>query len=91
VLADTLASLMLLGGDGEVMAAAILHVAPDWREKLEPKLLRDHSAVAALLEGQRAANQVWALHAEHAGGGNTEGLRRLLLAIIRDKDTHVTT
>lgn len=84
VLADTLASLALLGGDGEVMAAAILHVAPDWRAKIEPVLQRDHPAVAALLEGQRAANQVWALHAEHAGGGNSEGLRRLLLAIVRD-------
>jgi len=84
VLADTLASLALLGGDGEVMTAAILHVATHWRERLEPQLQRDHAAVAALLEGQRAANQVWALHAEHAGGGNTEGLRRLLLAIVRD-------
>lgn len=84
VLADTLASLVLLGGDGEVMAAAILHVASNWREKLEPQLQREHPAVAALLEGQRAANQVWTLHAEHAGGGNTEGLRRLLLAIVRD-------
>jgi len=84
VLADTLASLALLGGDGEVMAAAILHVAPEWREKAEPALQREHPAVAALLEGQRAANQVWALHAEHAGAGNSEGLRRLLLAIVRD-------
>src|SRR5688500_11389161 len=84
VLADTLASLALLGGDGEVMAAAILHVASNWREKLEHQLQREHPAVAALLEGQRAANQVWALHAEHAGGGNTEGLRRLLPAIVAD-------
>ncbi len=84
VVADTLGSLALLGGDGEVMAAAILHVAPEWRERIESTLQREHPAVAALLEGQRAAAQVWALHAEHAGAGNSEGLRRLLLAIVRD-------
>jgi GTP pyrophosphokinase len=84
VLADTLTSLALLGGDGEVMVAAILHVASHWRQRLEAVLQRTHPAVAVLLEGQRAANQVWALHAEHAGAGNTEGLRRLLLAIVRD-------
>ncbi|MEO7258493.1 MAG: bifunctional (p)ppGpp synthetase/guanosine-3',5'-bis(diphosphate) 3'-pyrophosphohydrolase, partial [Luteimonas sp.] len=36
------------------------------------------------LEGQRAAAQVWALHAERRDGGCSEGLRRLLLAIVRD-------
>src|SRR5687768_455718 len=57
VLADTLESLALLGGDGEVMTAAILHVASNWREALEPVLARSHPAIAALLEGQRAASQ----------------------------------
>ena len=51
---------------------------------LEPKLAREQPAIAALLDGQRAAAQVWALHAERSGQGNAEGLRRLLLAIVRD-------
>lgn len=84
VLVDTLEALALLGADGEVMAAAILHVAPAWRARVEPQLAQAHPAIAALLEGQQAANQVWALHAERGGHGNSEGLRRLLLAIVRD-------
>ncbi len=39
-------------------------------------------ALTRLVEGQQAAEKVWSLHAEHGGG--SEGLRRLLLAIIRD-------
>src|SRR3546814_19745281 len=50
----------------------------------EPKLAAGEPAVAALLDGQRAANQVWALHAERSGQGNPEGLHPLLLAIVRD-------
>ena len=37
-----------------------------------------------LLEGQRAASRVWALHRDHGGGRNPEGMRRLLLALVRD-------
>ena len=40
--------------------------------------------VRALVEGQQAAERVWALHAAHGSVGGSEGLRRLLLAIIRD-------
>src|SRR6185312_14724197 len=46
-----------------------------------PRLPAD---VRRLVEGQQAAEQVWALHAQHARDGGSEGLRRLLLAIIRD-------
>ena len=42
------------------------------------------AALADLREGQAAAAQVWALHAEQERSVNTEGLRRLLLAIVRD-------
>jgi GTP pyrophosphokinase len=84
VLADTLDALALLGADGEVVVAAILHALPRQAARLEPKLAREQPAIAALLDGQRAANQVWALHAERSGQGNAEGLRRLLLAIVRD-------
>ena len=38
----------------------------------------------AMLDGVRAAEQVWALHARTEGRADAEGLRRLLLAIVRD-------
>ncbi len=85
VLLDTLESLALLDAAGDVLAAAILHVTPALADAVAPKLAKAHPTVAVLLEGQRAANQVWALHAErHARGAGSEGLRRLLLAIVRD-------
>ena len=37
-----------------------------------------------LIEGQQAAERVWSLYAARGSSGGTEGLRRLLLAIIRD-------
>lgn len=40
--------------------------------------------VEDLVEGQRAAEKVWSLYSVRAGSGAAEGLRRLLLAIIRD-------
>ncbi|MEP6632859.1 MAG: bifunctional (p)ppGpp synthetase/guanosine-3',5'-bis(diphosphate) 3'-pyrophosphohydrolase [Luteimonas sp.] len=81
--ADTLGSLVRLHADGEVIAATVLHALPGWSERAEPALSARHPALALLLEGQLAAAQVWALHAESARG-NAEGLRRLLLAIVRD-------
>jgi len=84
VIADTLSALAQLEADGEVLAAAVLHVVPALRERLQDRLAREFPAVATMLEGQRAAAQVWALHAERATAGSSEGLRRLLLAIVRD-------
>jgi GTP pyrophosphokinase len=84
VLADTLSALATLDADGEVIAAAILHVAPALRERLQARIAREFPAVGVLLEGQRAATQVWALHAERRETASSEGLRRLLLAIVRD-------
>ncbi len=80
VLVDTLGSLALLGGDADVVLAAIVDAVPAWRT---PALARV-PGLAPLLDGLRAAAQVWSLHAEHAGQGNPEGLRRLLLALVRD-------
>ena len=84
VLADTVSALAMLESDGDVLAAAILHVATGVRERLQPRIEREFPAVAMLLDGQKAASQVWALHAERQSGGSSEGLRRLLLAIVRD-------
>lgn len=77
-----LAELLGLGLDDEALAACILHSC----NGLAPELITSMefpSAVHVLVEGQQAAERVWALHAEHGAGGS-EGLRRLLLAIIRD-------
>src|SRR5690606_330175 len=84
VLEDTIEALALLDADGEVVAAAILHSVPAWAERFCASKQASASAVPALLEGQAAANQVWALHAEQDGHRGHEGLRRLLLAIVRD-------
>lgn len=85
VLADTLDSLVRLGADADAHAAAFLHALPGFEGESVQRLERQFPAVHALLEGQRAAAQVWTLHAEQdAGHGNVEGLRRLLLAIVRD-------
>ncbi|MEH6421587.1 RelA/SpoT family protein [Pseudomonas sp. CGJS7] len=84
VVAATLDALALLDADSDTVAAAILHAHPGWAAALGPSLEREYPVLAALLDGQRAAGQVWALHAEQGRRSGTEGLRRLLLAIVRD-------
>jgi len=83
-LPSTLEALATLDADGEVILAAILQQMPRLPAVVEARVTREQPAIAALLDGQRAANQVWALHAERSGQGSAEGLRRLLLAIVRD-------
>jgi GTP pyrophosphokinase len=83
--ARTLRLLDELRADAEMLAAAALY----------PLLVREMALPAGLpaavagplLEGQREAEKVWSLHAQRGPQGarsNAEGLRRLLLAIIRD-------
>ena len=84
VVADTLDTLAALSADGEVIAAAIVSALPGVQAALGTSLAKTYPGVADLVDGQAAAAQVWALHAEQARGANTEGLRRLLLAIVRD-------
>jgi GTP pyrophosphokinase len=84
VLAGTLEALARLDADAEVAAAAILRALPELHTRLGAAFDRDHPAIVALVEGQQAAAQVWSLHAEQRGTGSAEGLRRLLLAIVRD-------
>ena len=60
--------------------AAIVDTVAAWRAPMLARM----PALAPLVEGLRASRQVWTLHAEHAGQGNPEGLRRLLLALVRD-------
>ncbi|RZA37122.1 MAG: bifunctional (p)ppGpp synthetase/guanosine-3',5'-bis(diphosphate) 3'-pyrophosphohydrolase [Lysobacteraceae bacterium] len=83
VLADTLEALSGLSAEGEVLAAALLFGIPRLQPALKSQLSK-HPGIAGLLEGQDAAAQVWALHAERGASGNSEGLRRLLLSIVQD-------
>ncbi|WP_249352480.1 MULTISPECIES: bifunctional (p)ppGpp synthetase/guanosine-3',5'-bis(diphosphate) 3'-pyrophosphohydrolase [unclassified Rudaea] len=86
--AEMLVTLQLLESldlDRETLVAYVLHslqqsgaAADAARLAKLPASLRD------LLEGQQAAEKVGALHKARSGGGNAEGLRRLLLAIIKD-------
>nr|WP_235974144.1 bifunctional (p)ppGpp synthetase/guanosine-3',5'-bis(diphosphate) 3'-pyrophosphohydrolase [Luteimonas deserti] len=80
VLVDTLGALARLGSDADVAGAAIADAVPAWREPMQAQL----PGLAPLLDGLQAARKVWSLHAEHGGAGNPEGLRRLLLALVRD-------
>jgi len=84
VAADTLDTLAALSADGEVILAALLYAVPALQSVRPAPSGKPAAGLTDLLEGQAAAAQVWALHAEQARGANTEGLRRLLLAIVRD-------
>jgi GTP pyrophosphokinase len=83
VLVDTLDGLVRLSAESDVLAAALLFGAPAL-QVASGELLKAHPGVPGLLEGQAAAAQVWSLHAEAGARGNSEGLRRLLLSIVRD-------
>ncbi len=83
-LIGTLEALSRLDADGDTLAAALLHSMPSVHDRLGATFATAHPVIAALLDGQRAAAQVWTLHREHAGASRGEGLRRLLLAIVRD-------
>lgn len=84
VLADTLAILAELHADGEVIAAALLDSLKELESAIAEAKLAVPARLRILLEGQRAASRVWALHRSHGGGRNPEGMRRLLLALVRD-------
>lgn len=69
--------LRQLGVDTETLTATVWHACTQIPEKL-PQRLR------ALIDGQNEAQRVWSLYAERGTSGGAEGLRRLLLAIIKD-------
>ncbi|MEO7477684.1 MAG: bifunctional (p)ppGpp synthetase/guanosine-3',5'-bis(diphosphate) 3'-pyrophosphohydrolase [Lysobacteraceae bacterium] len=76
--------LDMLRADEEVLLAAILHALPAWQTRLAALEPAARERVQALIEGQQAAEQVWTLHAGRAQHVRAEGLRRLLLALVRD-------
>ena len=82
---QTDALLASVGCDEDTRAAsgwyAVTQVDPDAWQNIRP---RASEALRRLVEGQQQAERVWALHAARDAAGSAEGLRRLLLAIIRD-------
>ncbi|WHZ19606.1 MAG: bifunctional (p)ppGpp synthetase/guanosine-3',5'-bis(diphosphate) 3'-pyrophosphohydrolase [Rhodanobacteraceae bacterium] len=83
--ADIDALLRDVGCDEETLAAAAWYavalVRPEAWTAASPGA---PDSLRRLVEGQQQAERVWALHAARDAGGSAEGLRRLLLAIIRD-------
>ena len=79
-----LSLLETLRADEEVLLAAILHEHAQWSPRLASLPASTRARVQALLDSQQAAAQVWSLHAAQPGAGRAEGLRRLLLALVRD-------
>lgn len=65
--------------DEDTLDAAVLYSVASGNSEVVP-----NDAVMLLMEGQRAAEKVWSIHAERGGRNTGEGLRRLLLAMIRD-------
>ena len=74
-----------LGVGPEALAGCILHALIECGSALDRAELDAYPVeVRHLVEGQQAAERVWSLYAARGNTGGTEGLRRLLLAIIRD-------
>ncbi len=78
-----LESLLALKVSPDVLLAAALAKWPALQASLSPKQ-EGLSRLQPLLDGIKAAEQVWSLHAQRDNPGNSEGLRRLLLALVRD-------
>jgi GTP pyrophosphokinase len=85
---ELIASIALLdelGVGEEAQAACVLHALIASGIAInEAEFATFPADVRALVEGQQAAERVWSLYAAHGSSGGAEGLRRLLLAIIRD-------
>ncbi len=82
-LTQTLDLLDSLRCDAETRASAAWFALAETEPAAWQAAQKDLPApLVRLVEGQFAAEKVWALHAERSGA--SEGLRRLLLAIIRD-------
>lgn len=76
-LVHTLQVLETLGADSATLSATAAYAA------LSPDAL-PAGVPAALIEGQREAEAVWSIHAERGARAGSEGLRRLLLSIVKD-------
>ena len=81
---DTDALLREVDCDDETRAAAAWYAVALVRPEAWAAATHAPDSLRRLVEGQQQAERVWALHAARDAGGSPEGLRRLLLAIIRD-------
>lgn len=82
-LAATLQLLADLGLDDETLAATIVYELE--RSTGDAAPAPPHPAgLGLLVDGQLAAEKVWTLYAARESRTSAEGLRRLLLAIVRD-------
>jgi GTP pyrophosphokinase len=81
-LALTLSLLDRLGADADTVVAAVSFTCAQnhWAAPTLPS----SASVSMLLQGQAEAEKVWPIYHERGGKTGAEGLRRLLLAIIRD-------
>ena len=73
----TLQVLETLGADSATLSAAAAHAAL-------PADAIPAGVPATLIEGLREAEKVWSIYGERGARTGSEGLRRLLLAIVRD-------
>lgn len=84
-LLETLDLLEDLRADPETFAACILHTLQQSGTTVSvDEIVHAAPHLRDLLDGQQAAEKVWSLYATRGNAGSAEGLRRLLLAIIRD-------
>ena len=72
VLVDKHQALAGLSAEGEVIAAALLFGVTGLQPALKTQLEKQ-PGIAGLLDGQQAAAQVWALHAERAAAATAKG------------------
>ncbi|HEN47060.1 MAG TPA: bifunctional (p)ppGpp synthetase/guanosine-3',5'-bis(diphosphate) 3'-pyrophosphohydrolase [Mizugakiibacter sp.] len=84
VLVDTLVLLESLQCDAETLAATVWFALLQTDTPTDVGKVAQNPGVRRLIEGQQAAEKVWVLHDQQRVGDSAEGLRRLLLAIIRD-------
>ena len=83
--ARTLDVLQDLGVDSDtLLAAAWFPLLLHQPAALSQALARHGAAFEPLLLGQLEAEKIWPLHEHKAANASAEGLRRLLLALIRD-------
>lgn len=81
----TLDVLRELKVDDETLLAAALYPEARAHPEAIPELTRRFGAAQdTLLQGQLEADKVWPLHEHKAANASAEGLRRLLLVLIRD-------
>jgi GTP pyrophosphokinase len=81
----TLDVLCELKVDDETLLAAALYPEARAHPEAIAELGRRYGAVQeTLLQGQLEADKVWPLHEHKAANASAEGLRRLLLVLIRD-------